>query len=186
MSESKSSKIQQATKIKQFIQDIASNQSAKITTALDGLQVHGDETVIAPLIQTLTGLSDENKALIVEFLSSLKHSASKTEIMKAALDPTNTAIQTTILSTIWNSPLDYSEYIADFVRLAVKNDFMVTLECLTILENLEGPFEESHILECQLQLRDYLEGTYEKSSQKDQLISEIALLIKDIDRNLQD
>lgn len=186
VAESKVSKVQQATKIKQLLQDIESNQSAKISTALDGLQLVGDERVIAPLVDVLRKLSAENQALVVEFLSSLKHTPSKAEIMKAVLDDTNGDVLTILLSTIWNSPLDYSEYIGEFVRLAVQRDFMVTLECLTILENLEGPFEESHILECQLQLRDYLEGAHEKSSQKNHLISEIALLVKDIDRNLQD
>ena len=45
-----------------------------------------------------------------------------------------------ILST-WNLAY-YSTHVADFVKAAVGGNFMVALECLTILENLEGPFEE--------------------------------------------
>ena len=86
-----------------------------------------------------------------------------------------------ILSTIWNSPLDYSEYLAEFVSLAVTGDFLLILECLTILENLNGPFEEADILESQLLLKTYYEGE-SRDAQKDPLMDEIAMLIKDIDR----
>ena len=102
--------------------------------------------------------------------------------MEIVNDPGYAAQQVKLLSTIWNSPLDYSSYLAEFVSLAVKGDFMVTLECLTIIENLEGPFIESSILESQLLLKDYHEGLYQKDQQKDHLISEIALLLKDMDR----
>jgi hypothetical protein len=41
-------------------------------------------------------------------------------------------------------------------------------------------------LESQLFLKEYLDGEFPKTKEKNQLISEIAILIKDIDRNLQD
>ena len=61
---------------------------------------------------------------------------------------------------------------------------METLECLTIIENMEGPFMEEDILESQLHLKRYLEGEGQQDKQKAQLLSEIALLIKDINEGL--
>lgn len=59
------------------------------------------------------------------------------------------------------------------------------MNILTIIENLEGPFEESDILEAQLHLKEYLElGA--KDDQKAILISEIALLIKNFNEELAD
>jgi hypothetical protein len=44
---------------------------------------------------------------------------------------------------------------------------------------MEGPFEERHILESQLHLKDYLEDSAPKNPQKAQIMSEIALIVKD-------
>jgi hypothetical protein len=63
---------------------------------------------------------------------------------------------------------------------------METLDCLTIIENLEGPFMEEDILEAQLHLKSYLEDTATKDDQKSHLLSEIAIAIKDINENLQE
>lgn len=183
MSEEKIPNKQRKLKIAKLLEDISTGVPSKITTALDALQVYGDDSVIEPLIQSLGQIKDEKShAEIIEFLSSLKSSAAVEKVMDIVKNPSYSAYQVKVLSTIWNSPLDYSKYLAEFVSLAVKGDFMVTLECLTILENLEGPFEESAILESQLLLKDYHEGVYQKDAQKDHLISEIALLLKDMDR----
>jgi hypothetical protein len=90
-------------------------------------------------------------------------------------------IRREILTSIWNSPLDYSSYLQDFVKIAVEHDYLDTLECLTVIENLDGPFEEKSIFESTLYLKDYHEGKYPKSREKDQLMSELALLIKDFE-----
>jgi hypothetical protein len=182
--EIKSSK-QRKLKVAQLLADISTGNSAKIINALDALQVYGDETIIEPLILTLTGNVDQTgTAEIVEFLSSLKSTKAVAKIMETIHNPAFAKQRQLILSTIWNSPLNYSDYVADFIAIAVKGDFMEALECLTILENLEGPFEESAILESQLHLKEYLEGIYPKDAQKDHLISEIALLLKDMDRSV--
>jgi hypothetical protein len=182
--EIKSSK-QRKLKVAQLLADISTGNSAKIINALDALQVYGDETIIEPLILTLTGNVDQTgTAEIVEFLSSLKSSKAVAKIMETIHNPVFAKQRQLILSTIWNSPLNYSDYLADFIEIAVKGDFMEALECLTILENLEGPFEESAILESQLHLKEYMEGIHPKDAQKDHLISEIALLLKDMDRSV--
>lgn len=187
MSEEKSTNKQKKLKIAKLMEDIATGVPSKVTTALDALQVYGDDSIIEPLVHAIDLQKDEKSiAEIVEFLSSLKSSTAVSKVMELVNDPALAHQQVRILSTIWNSPLDYSRYLAEFIALAVRKDFMVALECLTILENLDGPFEESAILESQLLLKDYHEGAYPKDPQKDHLISEIALLLKDMDRQTDD
>jgi len=106
-------------------------------------------------------------------------------MIQVLYDPANLAIRQEVLSTIWNSRLDYSSNLAEFVEIAIEGDYLEALECLTIIENLEGPFEESDILESQLHLKEYLEQG-QKNDQKAILISEIALLIKNFNEELAD
>ncbi|MBU2020390.1 MAG: hypothetical protein KJ941_12150, partial [Bacteroidetes bacterium] len=81
--------------------------------------------------------------------------------------------------------LDFTAYLPDFVALATEGDFFEAFECLTVIENLEGPFEETQILESQLYLKEFLEGEKGKSEQKDKIVSEIAVLLKDFDQNIE-
>lgn len=177
---------QQEAKNQQLIQDIKGKNQAKRKTALDALQVSGTSAIIRPLFDIVLQTGQEENKDIIEFLSSLKQNSLKPEIISCLNDKIYSKIQPIILSCIWNMPLDFSDYISTFVQIAVKGEFMTSFECLTVLENLDGPFEESQILEAQLALRDYLENNSNESKEKAHILSEIAIIIKDIDRSLDD
>ncbi|MDD2983979.1 MAG: hypothetical protein PHQ74_11400 [Crocinitomicaceae bacterium] len=180
--EEKTTNKQVTLKIAKLLADVQTGVPAKVKTALDALQVSGKDAIIEPLIRSIALQTDEECiGEIIEFLSSLKSTSASKEVMACLKNPELAEFKIQILSTIWNSPLDYSEYLTEFISLAITGDFLITLECLTILENLNGPFEEADILESQLLLKAYYEGT-ERDSQKAPLMDEIALLIKDIDR----
>lgn len=169
-------------KVKQIIETLNSGNELKISSAISTLQTNGDPSILEPLIRLLlTDLSSKNRTEIVEFLCSLKDSRAVDEMMRIIADTNYLSLRQVLLSTLWNSKLDYSYFLPEFVEIAVDGNFMEALECLTIIENLEGTFEERHILESQLHLSDYVKDTDPKDPQKAQIMSEIALLIKDFD-----
>ncbi|MES2587545.1 MAG: hypothetical protein V4622_01115 [Bacteroidota bacterium] len=174
----------QEKKIQQLLADLNSSASGKVTTALDSLQVYGDSSIIFPLFDFLkTSKNEKSKAEVLEFLCNLKDTNSKTKVMECLNDKNYLSVRIEIMTAIWNCPINFSEYLHDFVKIAVENDYLECLECLTIIENLDGPFEEKALFESLLLLKDYHEGKYPKNKEKDVLISEIALLIKDFDRD---
>lgn len=172
-----------SNKLKTLIKDLSSGNEKKILTALDALKVNGDVSVITPILEVLKSkVSEKVDKQVVAFLGDLKDTSVKVPIIEALKDDSNIAIRQVLLTTIWNSKIDYSEFISDFVEIACDGNFMEAFECLTILENLEGPFEERHVLECQLLLKDYFEdSTTAKDQQKLHLISDIATLLKAFD-----
>lgn len=174
---------QQQLKIAKLIEDLHSGNENKVSAALKALQSIGDVTILKPIAEILLNLDKKSatRSEYIEFLSSLKSSDAIEEVMEIVRDDKFASIRQEILGTIWNSPLDYSYFLPEFVEIAVDGNFMEALECLTIIENMEGPFEERHILESQLHLRDYIEDTDPKDPQKAQIMSEIALIIKDFD-----
>lgn len=178
---------QHSLKVQQLIADLNSGNATKISAALKSLQVNGDISVIRPIVGLLkTELSHELETQVLEFLGDVKVTKASAEFISILRDEDFLHQRQQVLSTIWNSKLNYSEYIAEFVEIACDGNFMEALECLTIIENLDGPFEENHILECQLHLRDYIEDTTPKDLQKAQIMSEIAVLIKEFDVNIDD
>lgn len=188
MEELENNKKKQNQKIQKLIIDLNSGVASKISSALKSLQVNGDVVVLRPLVELLkTDLSRETIIEILDFLGDLKSTDTIEEIISIVKDEHFIGQRQQVLSTIWNSTLDYSSFIAEFVEIACEGNFMEALECLTILENLEGPFEEHRILECQLHLKDYIEDTITaKDPQKAQIMSEIAILIKSFDLNTEE
>jgi hypothetical protein len=168
--------------LKALLDDLKSGNIAKVKKALKSLQINGNVNVIKPLVDVLKSkLSSELEVEIVNFLGDLKDTSVKEELISILNDEGYSDVRYQLLTSIWNCKIDYSEFIADFVAIACDGNFMETFECLTILENLEGPFEERHILECQLHLKEYIESNSATDSQKAQVMSDIASLIKSFD-----
>ena len=177
----------QEKKINQLLSDLNSSNPGKVTIALDSLQVYGDSSIIFPLFDFLKTSDDEkSKAEVLEFLCNLKDTNSMTKVMECLKDEHFSPVRIEILTAIWNCPINFSEFLHEFVKIAVENDYLHCLECLTIIENLDGPFDEKSVFESQLLLKDYHENKYPKTKEKDLLISEIALLIRDFDLDTDD
>ena len=178
---------QQNLKIEQLLSDLKSGVDTKILSALKSLQVNGNITVIRPIVELLmTDISHQIKTEVLNFLGDLKVTQASEEIIAILKDEKFIGQRQQVLSTIWNCKVDYSEYIAEFIEIACEGNFMEALECLTILENLDGPFEEHHILECQLHLKEYMETPNQTDVQKAQIMSEIALLLREFDLDTDD
>ena len=170
-------------KIESLLLDVKSNNTAIVKTAFEGLKIVGEPSILHPIILELnTKNHTEKNALILEFLACLKDRKARSVMMDLIQQTELKEYQQLLLSTIWNSPLDYTDYLEVFVDLALKGDFIITLECLTIIENLDGPFSEKSVMEAQVLLGAYAESNPDKNNQKGMLISEIALLIKDFQR----
>lgn len=184
----------QENKLKKILEDLNSTDPKKVSKAVKSLEAHGNVSFIKPLAERLlVGVSEKNQGEIVELLCSLKDTSVCPEIMDIVEDERFAPIRQIMLSAIWNTKVDFSDYIDDFVLIATTGTLLETLDCLTIIENLEGPFMEENILECQLHLKNYLEkngaslglSRTTEEMQKADLLSEIAIVIKDINENLQ-
>jgi hypothetical protein len=167
-------------KLNTLLVELASTSGSKFSKNLQLLKSEGTIQILHPLAELLLTKAEPEKQEILDLLSDLNESAAADEMITILRDEKFIPVRQALLTTIWNSKLNYSYYLAEFVEIAADGDFMEALDCLTILENMEGPFEERHILEGQLHLKDYLEDPAPKESQKAKIMSEIALFLKDL------
>lgn len=174
-------------KLQSILNDLHSKDEKKVSKAIKSLESHGNAHAIKSLAEALMNSdSQKNKTEIIELLSSLKDTSTVVEMIEVITDSAFLPIRQQLLTTIWNMKVDFSNYVDDFVEIAVKGDFMEALDCLTIIENLEGPFMEENILESQLHLKSYLEQPGAKDTQKAEILSEIAIKIREFNEDLQD
>jgi hypothetical protein len=175
---------QEQDKLTKLILEVESKDDARILSALKSLSTHGHAAVIEPLIKLWNqGVSDEVEKQIVVLLHGLKDSSTIEPLMEAFRNPSNEALKRKLVVSFWNSKLDFSPYLADFVMFAIDGDFLDALESLTLIENLETIPTESTILESQLLLSEYFNQERQKDEQKDNLLAEIAVVVEGYARN---
>lgn len=173
---------QQQAKLNALSIELKSGNETKISAAIKILQTNGHANILPELVELLkTKTSQKIRAELMELLNDLRDSSVAETMIELIKDENNKSVLQELLSAIWGSKVDYSQYLPEFIAIAVDGDFMIALECLTIIENLEGPFEERLVLESQLHLRDYVENSTPKEEKKAKIMSEIALIIKDLD-----
>lgn len=174
-------------KISQISNYLNSSDDKQIKSALKGLKADGNSSLIKPLADLLLRDQENQKYVpeIIEILSSLKDTQAPEAMIEIVRDEKYLSIRQSLLSTIWNTALDYSPYLADFVLIACEGTLLEAVDCLTIIENIHSEIQESQILESQWHLKEYLEDTAPKDQQKAQIISEIALFLKESDQQIE-
>ncbi len=171
---------QDKLKINTLLSDLKSKDKVKVAGAIKAFSVHGHATIIEPIMEVWrSGLSVENEALVIDLLQSLKDTSTIEPLMEAFNDPQNVSLRRKLASTFWNSKLDFSDYLADFVLFGIEGDLLDALEVITLVENFETVAPESAILESQLLLTEYFGQTEKRDDQKDAILTDLALLLKD-------
>jgi len=83
-----------------------------------------------------------------------------------------------LLASIWNSGLDYREFLPQILTATLEGDIMDALECVTIVENFEGVPEDEELNEALVILGNYLSENKKESSPKIDLLIELGVLLK--------
>ena len=166
------------------METLASGDDKQQVKAVQGLKVHGNETVIESLLLTLAdNPSDAVYSEIVDLLNTPKSTKVPAEIAKALVDKRFVEIRHTLLTTIWNSGLDYRPYLTEIVTAGTEGEMMDALECITIIENIEGEMTEDQLFEPLIVLTEYLGSTRDEGPKLD-LIREVTATLQNINNML--
>jgi hypothetical protein len=74
------------------------------------------------------------KDLIRNFLNDIKESALRTEIIEETMKDYKPDTTSMLVSSCWQSGLDYSGFAIQFVNVFIKGDYLTALECFTVIE----------------------------------------------------
>jgi hypothetical protein len=115
---------------------LLSDNNKVISSAIISLR---NEDPFRGAIVLLTELFDRTndayiKELIRNFMNDLKEKAARAEIIAELVKKYKSDTLSMIASSCWQSGLDYSEYSMDISRVFIESEYLVALECFTILE----------------------------------------------------
>lgn len=156
-----------------ILKDLTSKDEKKTLTAIKQLRKHGKPQAIAPLISLLNSSPSENITnSILSLLFDLKDQNTVDELILCIEDDGYESIKPILISIFWQSKLDGSSYIETFVKEAIKGNYLVGIEVMTIIDNFdEATFNEEEIDNLKYDLDDAIMN--EANKEKAQLLFSI-------------
>lgn len=123
-------------KIKELTGKLNNKNTNSVIGTISGLRNREYFTGVIQLLVEMYNVSDnaDIRNTIKEFMNDLKEPATRQEVIgELKKDYTSETLEM-IASSCWQSGLDYSEYATDFADLFAREEYMVALECFTVLE----------------------------------------------------
>ena len=78
------------------------------------------------------------KDLVRSFMNDIKEPGARTEIITEVMKSYKPETISMLVSSCWQSGLDYSEFAGDFANIFLTGDYITALECLTVIEESAG------------------------------------------------
>ncbi len=116
--------------------------STKIIT-VDGVEVPNDKKDIELVTELLT--APQHKDAKEETLLMLKKEKKAEVLLKAIAVQEDKNIQQKLVAACWECEINMSSYLPFFVLLALDNDFLVSLEAITVISEMAGPFDSKQL-----------------------------------------
>lgn len=161
-------------KLKEILSDLMSEDEKLQLKAVKSLKIHGDESMLEPLLVVYqSNPSVEVEVEIVDLFNTIKSSNTPPKIAELLRDKDYKDSRHLLLSSIWNSGLDYRPYLKEVAQAAVEGDMLLALDTITIIENIEGGLSEDEIFEPLLIFKEYLAQGQSDADPKNKLISEV-------------
>lgn len=171
--------IEKNTIITQIINDIHSSDELVVLKALVKVRDKGQTAILNPLFDVFEATeSDKVRVEIKSILADLKDTYAL-EVIVERLKEGSDELNEVLLFALWSSNLNAVDFIPEVVEAAKDGNYMVALEALTVIENLDGPFSNEKLTEAQFILNEYFSENIDDKEAIMQSILDVILQLED-------
>jgi hypothetical protein len=168
--------IESGKRLKELAANLNDTNKNVISSAIISLRDHDPFSGAIGLLTSVFDKTDDLniKELIRNFMNDIKESGARIEVINEIKKAYKAETVAMLVSSCWQSGLDYSEFASDLVRIFLKADYIVSLECLTVIEEsiLNIPRKNKD------DLIEYLKKNMgDKVNEKSALISELISIL---------
>jgi HEAT repeat protein len=136
-----------------------STKADEVLAALNDIHERGNVNMIEPLLKTIIDwpgdAAIERKAKTI--LGELKTEAAIEVLIQALDNDVYVSQKAFILSIFWHAGLYPVDHVDTLVRHAIKGDFYVALESLTILENMDSEIDPDVLQHALIDIDEFLD-----------------------------
>ncbi len=126
------------------------------------------EDKISKLISLLT--DPANKSFKEQTLLNLKKDKGGDILLLSIASPKSDKNRHQLIAACWESEINFSKYLPFFILLALDADYLVSLEAMTVISNMEGPFNSDNVKD----------GIAKVKAEQKKITSEKAVLLNDL------
>lgn len=132
-----------------------------------------NEDKITTLISLLA--DPANKEIKEEALVTLKKENGGELLLTAIASPKSDNNKHLLVAACWESEINFSKYLPFFILLVLSDDYFISIEAVTTIENMEGPFDDNHLKE----------GIKKIKEKKSTITTEKAVILNDLTNFLE-
>ncbi|MFL5762809.1 MAG: hypothetical protein ACJ77K_02635 [Bacteroidia bacterium] len=158
-----------------------SKEYATAIVGLDGVSTPAapSEDKISALISLLT--DPANKDVKEETLVTLKKEKGGDEVLLLAIASNKAkAVRSTLVAACWESEINFSKYLPFFLLLALDDDYLISLEAITVIEQMEGPFNDADVNAAIKKIKDFKKNI---SSERQVLLNDLVVTLETFIQN---
>ena len=128
--------IKSEKKLKELAMVLSKKNSLQIVQAVRSLREEESfEGAIGLLAGTFDTSDDKNVIrAISDFFNDIKDLSARSEIIAEIRKPWNDDTISMLVSSCWQSGLDYSGFIEDIIKVFIEGDYSTTIESMTVIE----------------------------------------------------
>lgn len=163
----------------ELLEAIESDNPIIVSNAVQRIREQGNCRILPEVLKILSRTEDSNvEAKIVEILFDLKDQECAPIIINKIREQKLEDYHTFLVATFWQSSLDGSEYLSDFVDVAIRGSYLICLESLTVIENFDATFNQDEIIECNADLEEAIQD--EQNHDKKTLLVHLQEVINEL------
>jgi HEAT repeat protein len=136
-----------------------SSAADEVLAALNEIHDHGQHTMVEPLLKTISDwphdAAIQRKARTI--LTELKTEAAIPALIDALKKESYATLRAFVISVFWQAGIYPVEHIDVLVAQAIKGDYNVALEALTVIENMEADWDYDELQGALLDIDEYLD-----------------------------
>lgn len=166
--------IKSEKKLKELTTKFGRKNKEAITAAV--LLLRGEEP-FEGVISLLASFYNETdniplRKVIEEFFNDIKDNSVRPEVIAEIRKPWKPNTISMLISSFWQSGLDYSDYLTDLARVFLKSDYTTAFECMTVIsESMNNSSRERKDEIIRIVSESPLSFTNEKLALTEELIS---------------
>lgn len=130
----------------------------KVLEAVKAAEEIGDESFVEPLVLAYRKWNEEEiQDNISKLFADLHDSKAMGLFVETLIKSPLAENDANLLSAIWQGKYELKANLAPILKRGFSAGYLCAFETLSIAENLQGEFEEEHLLEAQLTLKELQE-----------------------------
>jgi hypothetical protein len=149
-----------------------------VLQTIEEIRETGSSAQFSGLLELLHETKNQDiKKHILTLFSELKSTDTVPLLMDAIQNKKYAGELKELLSCCWQNGLNYSPYLPILIDLVINEEFLVSFEAFTVIENMYGKIDEVMLTQELAKIQDSLVNVDE---QKEYLLNELSALIQNI------